>query len=136
MLVAMRTQSNFGRALGVLAGGVLLVGVAGCSSGGTAVTPSASATEFTGGSQSLGWQFVRSSDAAVEIEVTHGACDNGPRATLTETPTSVSIAVQTQTRTGACAAVGIVTPVSVKLTTPLGKRLLLGCGKLTADCRT
>ena len=132
----MRTQSNIGRWLGAVAGGVLLVGAAGCGAGTTAVTPSASDAVFDGGSQSLGWQFVRSSAATIDIQVTHGACDNGPRATLTETPSSVSIAVQTRTRTGACAAVGILAPLTVKLAAPLGKRLLLGCGKLTADCRS
>lgn len=110
-----------------LLGGLLLLSVAGCAS--SSGPPSGAEP------QTLSWQFARASGNAVDVLVDHGVCDDGPRATVTETPTTVRIDVRTNVRRDACAAVAVRTPLTVQLTTPLGDRLLSGCGSGSTACR-
>ena len=115
---------------GVAGSGMLLLGLAGCSAGGTD-HPAA---------QGLYWTLVSAEGASVTVQATDGSCDNGPHATVHESSTAVTISITTKANpsSASCDSEGRLKLVTLPLKQPLGRRALSGCvppkGSEPRDC--
>ncbi len=118
----------------VVAGALALLASSGCTANDGAVGPTSPTSTPPAGPPPLKWHYVQASGDSVNVQAEHGACDDGPKATVAETPSTVTITFRTHTRPGPCVSVGVLTNVTVKLAAPLGQRRLLGCGQ-TDPCR-
>ena len=75
---------------------------------------------------------------ALRIEALRGQCGGKAYARTRETDITVTVDVFQHTHGAGCASVGIPQNVTVRLKTPLGNRVLLGCspvaGAVTTGC--